>query len=823
MASGYWPGTQPSYEPSLQTQQNAALQNNGQAFMSSSTSNHSTAVRNSYDKNHQTIPGLALSFSGASGGVSGFHVSPSTAATAPATGGGATSGDTEEGELSDGELEDIYEPQEQATDSSGVALAAVESRVGMPTTLDVRRDRSGSYSPYLSPGEMDTDSPEPPRHTETQTLIPQSLEEMKKRAQDAIIRLQLANVQYQDFIDEGIDKSVIDQLFGALGLEIPSLQQTNLGSKLPTAEHNAANPAEEDKMPEHAVVADNATPPNGQDKSESRKDRIARLLAAKGSTSSKTAAGATVVGKVSKPSGGVKVNAEKSKLLQRKMEALLKAREAQQQERIRQAATDTELSDAANAEEAVPGETTISIAVDHQPGQDASSSSSLNAATPTATTDVPAAKNKGSSGAVGTQFKKPFAQNRESRPFLIDVSDDDDDTDMEIDSPEQHMVRRSTSPRLTHTRGINTLRDDNALRHLSSPGSVSTPPLSKGVRGPDLASMNKKIEAMKLKIAEAEARKKAKLSHQASPADSPTLLAQGVPDDVASVDLRSASPAISPSLRDGQGLSAAAAAYGSLSPQATKGVRSRAASERLPLLESRRREQLLKLKTLQSQVANIERELKEGLAEEERLREDLDYISDDDDVEVPARSAPALAANSLKTDHLADSFRGEHIAKLRQDIQDAPEAISSDQIATDENSPYESTVPVGGGGSRGMSTVAEEDIETESGSSVAEDDALPTGGNADVGDEIDATVQDMRQTSGDDADEDSDDYEPPEATASEAEHEDAHAKSDGDFMETGSSSEDAAAAALNAELISAGRQGSVSDTERQVETSLSLV
>lgn len=50
---------------------------------------------------------------------------------------------------------------------------------------------------------------------------------------------------------------------------------------------------------------------------------------------------------------------------------------------------------------------------------------------------------------------------------------------------------------------------------------------------------------------------------------------------------------------------------------------SRAASERLPILEARRKGQLERLRSLQSEVARIERELEEDLLEEERLKGDI--------------------------------------------------------------------------------------------------------------------------------------------------------------------------------------------------------
>ncbi|KAM4065273.1 Zinc finger domain-containing protein, CCCH-type [Hirsutella rhossiliensis] len=74
---------------------------------------------------------------------------------------------------------------------------------------------------------------------------------------------------------------------------------------------------------------------------------------------------------------------------------------------------------------------------------------------------------------------------------------------------------------------------------------------------------------------------------------------------------------------------------------------STAASERLPLIEARRKEQLLKLQSLQIQIAKVEQEIAEGMREEQNLKQDL--VSDDsdrDESHAAPRTAPFSANGS---------------------------------------------------------------------------------------------------------------------------------------------------------------------------------
>ncbi|RWA13528.1 hypothetical protein EKO27_g1603 [Xylaria grammica] len=234
----------------------------------------------------------------------------------------------EEGELSEGEFEDLYEPKALANppqiaqqkrpnhssnnldsnsgsvgDADGSSIydphdphvfqheTVVQATPNNPPAAEQEyppdddwepsypdRERSGSYSPYLSPREVhrkisiakaasrdnkatepvETSQPIPPTYqplSTTFSAVPQSNGispnfsstndnpvpssasahdphtnssgpfrsplEAKKKAQEAILGLWPLKVRYQDYIDEGIDANVVKALFKDIGLDLP--------------------------------------------------------------------------------------------------------------------------------------------------------------------------------------------------------------------------------------------------------------------------------------------------------------------------------------------------------------------------------------------------------------------------------------------------------------------------------------------------------------------------------------------------------------------------------------------------------------------------
>lgn len=768
--SGYAldPGTQASTGPNVDP--------------ASTGAKNSAATQSSFDQNRQTIPGLGLGFFGRAQSSAPDLARTRAGNKAAPTNAKPAEDSQEEGEIAEDDFEDefadLYETQEPAPAPAVQSDRPLEDIDASYVEMsDEERDRSGSYSPFLSAGEMEGLAPEPTQlsindsdtvivHDLGATQTPKdTLEATKLQAKEAILRLQAANIPFQNYINEGIDKTILDQLFNDLGLEkLPppaalnkaASQKQTAPATIPTA------PAKNGKSSTSAEV----------DKSEERKDRIARLLAAKGSKSTKSGT-ATVIGKVAKPPN-VKANSEKSKLLQRKMEALLKAREEKQQELERQtaaAAATIELQMAATTTNNANENT-----VHPTPANDQATNTTASEAVASAPSTKLTASNSGSGSASEGPFQKPVGY---TRPFLINVSDDEDDAEMEIESPELRTssLHAPTSP---------SRRQTLVPSLLQSPASLATPPA--GHR--DLDNMNKEIQAMKRKIAEAEAKKRLKLSAPASPAASPRPKAYDIYEGKSSSPDISA--AVAHSLGAGSSRLPKVAETRMASPGSPKINRSRAASERLPMLESRRKEQLLRLKALQSQVANIERELKEGFEEEQKLREDLDYISDDD-VAMPSVPEP-VAPRPMQTPQYNDGAA----EKTRQNPSNPIDVLSSDHIATESSSvssPEAVAEAAAGTLAEGEAVQAEEPLAAE-----PEDE--------------DVAMEDAN-SSGEEADDDSDGYEPEEASPIVTGPSSPAVKQS--QAEPDATDSDPAVAALNAELLSAGRQASApAESDREV-------
>lgn len=236
---------------------------------------------------------------------------------------------------------------------------------------------------------------------------------------------------------------------------------------------------------------------------------------------------------------------------------------------------------------------------------------------------------------VGAQ-KRPFGHKKQSRPFLIDVSDDEDDAEMDIDSPDEDFtpIRRPSTPMRTASfRDHPALPDHVSHRQLASPQTVGTP--SGYGSGIDLENMNKQIEDMKRKIAEAEARKKSKQSSNGSPSLSQSQNQSKEGSAEATSPARAisgAATALRAELRTASQPAASASEPTSPAPSRLPKIRNergrprpsaraRVASERLPVIEAHRKNKMLQLKRLQDEVTRIEQEIQESLEEEEQLRE----------------------------------------------------------------------------------------------------------------------------------------------------------------------------------------------------------
>ena len=630
----------------------------------------------------------------------------------------------DDGELSEGELEDIYEPQYTedtvAAVNDGAELqmppvAAVESsdvtariplelaqqhqsksanlRYYHPMRTNMRTkayDRTGSYSPYLSAHEIDegevaeTETPEQDQTYSITTAKPpvESVAQARKRALDAISHLWPLDVRYQDYIKEGIDGAVIDELFHELGLRdhvtenrsqpvIPSQDlPTIVTSEDQTKESHPAAGVSPGLVPELTTeISKTAKNP-----AEERKDRIARLLAAKGSKQAAVppdSVAHSTSNSTSTPSAApTKPQSEKSKLLQQKMEALKRAREARAQK--------IDPDEASNTVDSNPSVGFGAAIAEH---------SSIQQATPPDVGgsephkhELPDIQSKrpapvDSPDPSEGPSKRPFGQSRQSQPFLIDVSDDEDDEAMDLDSPELRptSVHRPSSPfKITPYRDLHTAPNPQLTRQVSSP--IATPPISHAGKG-NLENMNKEIELMKRKIAEAEARKRIKPSTPGSPAVDHVNSSRAASIS-SNLPCQANNPSPQPHV-DEQRATARSRTLQEAKGRNASRSRSRAASDRLPIVEAHRKEQLLRLQALQSQVRRMEREIEESMREEEMLRKEAVDDTSSDEYEVKSVHE-AQVSGKPQPDH---PWRSE-IRRLKGWAGETPESF--DQKSKDD-------------------------------------------------------------------------------------------------------------------------------------------
>jgi hypothetical protein len=480
----------------------------------------------------------------------------------------------------------------------------------------------------------------PPRSEEGLPDTQTDLETSKKQAKDAILRLWPLNIRFQNYLAEGVEEELLKTLFEDLGLNFAEMA-------LKTSRVKKSMPSEETSDNPKAMASENKSLPKPTatpvDPSEERKDRIARLLAAKGSKQNpaSTLAPAAPVApntaqEVSKSTKSALTQSEKSRLLQQKMQALNQARKALKQQKS------IHLDDKNNS--SWGNSTPEGIRTTSRDESSASGTDTFAGAIP----GLSRPPNNPSTEPAYARSAPAFDQNTKSKPFLIDVSEDEDggDAEMDIDSP----GRPETPPNTLSSPGqqygllqdVSGQSDFAIARQVRSPASVSTPLRSTSRNnGSDLEMMNKQIQEMRRKIAEAEARKKAKSSRQGSPA-----LSQ--PNDSSLEDNSDATgrPVVSPARFYG------ALGHGvkpALGQSDERRSRSRAASERLPLIEARRREQLLKLKALQFEVVRIEKEIEDDILEEERLKGDILSSDSDQEVEESIHARLAGVAGMLLT------------------------------------------------------------------------------------------------------------------------------------------------------------------------------
>ncbi|KAK4102901.1 hypothetical protein N658DRAFT_514997 [Parathielavia hyrcaniae] len=714
---------------------------------------------------------------------------------APAAKRSAPDVEIEEGELSEGQFEDLYEPREYAAE--GPKQAAIKPRplsiagtsqpasaadtpdggfygtdeddCGRELRGNEGRERSASYSPFLSPREIRSEIPTPQptsepkvgkrvRSAPSQPVVktvnssgtgPQSpnravadpastdsahlagsksqpqkddlssfrpLQEARKEAQKAILRLWPLGVKYQNYIEEGFDKNLISGLFRDLHLDMPKIDVDSSVFQTKGAPHRGTGEPESTKPKQSSdlqsiqtttVTADLTTMADQSQKGEERKDRIARLLAAKAAKAPalpKPPAPAPstheqVVPKEQPQETAVpqpaplppksKTWGEKERLIQQKIAALQKAREAQK------SATDPAGSEGMQAEGngTSPSQITATgspAPLSVPPGPIATSLSQTtanNQHTPAQSRPLPASsapspnaqlnaanQRKRPVAADFVEFssgpsppKRPFGQIRKETSFIIDVSDESDDGEMDMDmdmdmgSPvdETRPIQSIGTPnqRGRAVRDFPPLTDTLTQRRVSSPAPSVTPPgglVDNKRREMELSLKEKAIQDMRRKIALAEARRKAKQSSGGSltpkqPASSSHLSENGASrilptESTESMSSPDRSERTTPQFTPEPSSTRLSRRSESLhlDPLQRAERRGRLMSLEIPRVKSSLTEKWTRLQQLQDEQARLKAEIDTGLAEERRLAEELLQLETARPMESPPLNEPDL-------------------------------------------------------------------------------------------------------------------------------------------------------------------------------------
>lgn len=386
-----------------------------------------------------------------------------------------------------------------------------------------------------------------------------SLPEAQNEAKKAILRLLPHGVKFQTYLDEGFDEKVVKELFTQLNLAPVTADSSPSEKPSEIQEHK---PQDQDAKSSQASQADAMAK-----KQEERKDKIARLLAekkakaaAEATTGPKAPSAATSTGASTPsttPATKPTTQAQKTLLLQQKMEALRKAREARNQQAGPKSSfpnvPKNDITQKPSPILPVPGPTaepqksatsdataqggvtsgTLPTPQDH-PRQPASQQNSgFQSPVPPGLSNKPMNQRKRPVAADFVDYptktvKRPFLPSRQASSLVISVSDDedeeDDDIDMEVDSTNEDSPAPTQQTFNLPRRGP-SVRDYPPLTNSGPPRNLSSPaPGTPGGKAAtvDLKAMEKAIADYKRKIQEAEARAKVKPSTGSSTPQSPS-------------------------------------------------------------------------------------------------------------------------------------------------------------------------------------------------------------------------------------------------------------------------------------------------------------
>ncbi|SPQ19097.1 6cf46192-8b88-45a0-9851-93acb9407b0f [Thermothielavioides terrestris] len=632
--------------------------------------------------------------------------------------------EAEEGELSEGQFEDLYEPRDEVPDASAQSVSKPQPAMDPSRPASVADTPDGGFygtdeddGAKDSRGKEDTSAQQSPKDLSSSF---RSVQEAKKEAQKAILRLWPLGIKYQTYIDEGFDEDMIKGLFRDLHLDIPKnradspparradaqrQESTNSKSTVPSLATEAQSQQAASAPKDAAATSDQSG------KGEERKDRIARLLAAKAAkapasqkppiptttepkrtetkpqaqesvqksppgptpasapapapapTPTPTPASASAPTPSTAPKS--KVWGEKERLIQQKIAALQKSREAQAQKSATDttdsvgstlpkpttagasaAATPTGPQAAAPPVTAGGGPSNSSLSRLPIPGLSSSSHPHPNSSSQR---KRPVAADFVDYSSGPAPLKRPFGQARKETSLIIDVSDESDDEEMEMDMDMESPVDESSSRRASSTPGprgpairdFPPLTDTLPQRQFSSPAPSVTPPagpVNNRKRETELDLKEKEIQEMRRRIALAEAKRKAKQAlggsetpkqteDTAEPKENKTAPAPHLEraDSMSSVDrLDASSPQLTPEPTSMKLAKPSDRAALDVRQRAER--RGRIVSFEIPRVESTLKEKLDRLRKLQDEEARLKAEIDSNYAEKKRLADELQQL-----------------------------------------------------------------------------------------------------------------------------------------------------------------------------------------------------
>jgi hypothetical protein len=400
--------------------------------------------------------------------------------------------------------------------------------------------------------------------------------EARKKAENAILNLWVHEVRFQQYINEGVGEDIVGPLFDHLGLsKAPSKSVNGSGDKMEN--QSAFGPC--------ASREENATPIAGsssvyikQSEANGQFTPLSTLPIGKQPTTNGSAPGkSSTLPTAIATTAAAKLTGmtDKERTLQSKMEALRKSRE----ERAQKAAaknstksptsvtyTQSQLQQPTPASAPITDTNTSSTPAKPAlpPAQPQTSNQPVSCQSPVQISNVqqgpvipglflastaasPAPSMSAQSPMLAqsnqrkrpvaadfdtpasTPFKRPFGQSRNDLPLVIDVSEeepDSDDEDMAMDLESQadqdspvQSSRKMSDQRSTSMHNLPPLTDFPTRKHFTPPSNSSapnTPPVTQNgakatIGHPEvLQRKESEIELLKKKIAEAEARKKAR-------------------------------------------------------------------------------------------------------------------------------------------------------------------------------------------------------------------------------------------------------------------------------------------------------------------------